>query len=597
MALPTSFLEELRARTPLPALVGRKVRLVRSGRQHKGCCPFHGEKTASFYVYDDHFHCFGCGAHGDAISFVMQSDGASFTEAVQRLAAECGLDVPAATPEAEAAERRRLDIFAVLAAAGSLFRRLLRAPEGARALGYLRGRDIGDETIDAWGLGYAPAGRGAFFAAMREFGIEPAQLVEAGLATPAEEGSRPYFQDRVIFPIADARGRIVSFGGRTLGEATPKYLNGPDSPVFRKRFSLYGLDRARAGLRAGAALVVAEGYMDVLRLHQSGFAGAVAPLGTALTAEQLETLWSFAPAPILCFDGDKAGGRAAARAIDLALPLIEPERTLRIAALPLGEDPDSLVRARGAAAMQAVLDSAATLTQALFAQIREATPGEGPERRALLHKRLQDAAARVANPVLARELRYALLQSFFAQSRRRNGNSGSPVPSRLAPGRLAPSPARAPTTPGAERMRNLVGILLRHPALLHDLEEAFALVDLPARLRTLRDTLRDWAAVTPEPLDSATLMTHLQAAGQAGAAEQALADRPLPSASLPDAMPAEAEARWWHFFSLLDLGGLEAQVEQAKRDFAENPTEQTQRRLIALRRAHQSLRDGDMDPD
>jgi DNA primase len=596
MALPASFLEELRLRTPMPALVGRKVKLARSGRHYKGCCPFHNEQTPSFYVYDNGFHCFGCGAHGDAISFVMQADGLPFMEAVTRLAAEAGLEVPAPTPQAAEAERRRLDIFAVLGSAAALFRRLLFTPEGAAGLAYLRSRDLTDETIEQNALGWAPARGGALLAALREEGIEFPQLIEAGLAAQTDSGLRAMFYDRVIFPIRDARGRVISFGARTLGDAQPKYLNGPESPVFSKRRGLYGLDRARAAARTGATIIVVEGYMDVLRLHQSGFPGAVAPLGTALTAEQLDLLWQLSPAPILCFDGDKAGGRAAARTLDLALPLAQPDRSLRVAALPPNEDPDSLVRTRGPAALQALLESATSLTDALFAQLRAATPGDGPEQRALLYQRLEEAARRIEHRGLSSEVGRALRQRFFAEARTRAPNARTPG---ARPNRPPPTPpARAgAVAPAAERARILTAILLRHPELLHDLEEAFALVDLPGQLERLRDAMREWADTHPGPLDSASLITHLTQIGRAGEANQALADVPLPSSATPDAMPAEAEARWWHIFNLLDLGGLNAQVERAIADFAQNPTEQSERRLVALCTAREKLRTGDVDAE
>src|ERR1019366_1718779 len=344
MALPAGFLDELRARTPLAAVIGRRVRLARSGRQWKGCCPFHGEKTPSFYVYDDHFHCFGCGAHGDAVSFVMQSQGAAFPEAVEQLAAEAGMEVPKPSAEAADAERRRLDLHAVLEAATKAFQRRLKLPEGVRALRYLHDRALTDATIDRFALGWSGEGRGALAADLAREGIEPAMLIEAGLMKPAEDG-RPasdFFFNRVMFPIRDRRGRVISFGGRVLGDGQPKYLNGPETALFSKRRNLYALDLARAA--PGAAVVVVEGYMDVIALHQAGFTGAVAPLGTALTEEQLEELWRLTPAPVLCFDGDAAGARAAARSADLALPLLAPDRTLRIATLPEGEDPDTLVR-------------------------------------------------------------------------------------------------------------------------------------------------------------------------------------------------------------------------------------------------------------
>ena len=319
MALPPQFLDELRARTPLHGLIGRKTRLARNGRQWKGCCPFHNEKSPSFYVYDDHFHCFGCGAHGDAITFLMRAEGASFPEAVERLASEAGLEVPKPTPQAAAREKRALDLHGVLSLAEAAYRRRLFLPEGRAALDYLRRRGLTDETIARFGLGWSGEGRGAMAAELKPEGVEPAQLVAAGLMKPrdpddAASGLSDMFFGRVMFPIRDRRGRTISFGGRILGDGQPKYVNGPETELFSKRRGLYGLDLAREGAFRGGAVLVVEGYMDVIALHQAGFTGAVAPLGTALTAEQLELLWQLTPEPVLCFDGDGAGARAAARA-------------------------------------------------------------------------------------------------------------------------------------------------------------------------------------------------------------------------------------------------------------------------------------------
>ena len=288
MALPPAFLDELRARTPLSALVSRRVKLSKSGRNWKGCCPFHNEKSPSFYVYDDGFHCFGCGAHGDAISFLMQTAGASFPEAVEQLAGEAGLEVPKASPRAVEAERQRLDLHEVLEAAQASFVRRLHEGEGAAGLAYLRGRGLTDATIERFGLGWSGDGRGALTAELGRAEIGPDRLLEAGLLRANEDGgpARELYWGRVTFPIRDRRGRLISFGGRTLGDAKPKYINGPDTTLFSKRRNLYALNMARDGVRGGADLIVAEGYMDVIALHQGGFTGAVAPLGTAFTMEQ-----------------------------------------------------------------------------------------------------------------------------------------------------------------------------------------------------------------------------------------------------------------------------------------------------------------------
>src|ERR1700712_4808636 len=327
MSLPPSFTDELRTRTPLPSVIGRRVRLARSGKQWKGCCPFHGEKSPSFYVYEDHYHCFGCGAHGDAITFIMQSQGLAFMEAIGQLAAEAGLEVPKATPEAAEAERRRLDVVGVLEAVQAHYQRRLALPEGRTARDYLLGRGLTQGTIDRFGIGWA-GDRGALTADLSREGIDIEQLANAGLIRRDEETGRTFelFSQRVMFPIQDRRGKIISFGGRILGTGQPKYGNGPETAVFSKRRNLYGLNLARDGVRNGGTLIVVEGYMDVIASAQAGFTAAVATLGTALTNEQLDELWRVSPCPVLCFDGDAAGARAASRAMELALPMMTSER-------------------------------------------------------------------------------------------------------------------------------------------------------------------------------------------------------------------------------------------------------------------------------
>ena len=607
MALPPAFLDELRARTPLAALVGRRVKLSRSGRNWKGCCPFHGERSPSFYVYEDHFHCFGCGAHGDAISFVMQGDGASFMEAVERLASEAGLDVPKPTPQAAEAERRRLDLHEVLDAAQAGFVRRLREPEGAAGLAYLRGRGLSDETIARFGLGWSGEGRGGLIAELGRAGIEVPLLLEAGLLREAEGGGSPReaLYSRVTFPIRDRKGRLISFGGRTLGDAKPKYVNGPETGIFSKKRNLYALDLAREGVRRGAVAVAVEGYMDVIALHQAGFGGAVAPLGTALTEEQLEALWRLSPAPVLCFDGDAAGGRAAARAAEVALPHLAPDRSLRLASLPSGEDPDTLVRKGGRSAFQAVLDAARPLSDALFDLLRETAGDRTPEQRAAFRTRLEAAAARIGDKALAGEYRRALLDRFFSEGRVRSapGARGG-KPTRLGRGRnegfARPgfASARVVRPPvdldavQAEQARCLCAILLRHPDLLHDMEEAFARLALPVWLSRVRDEVLNWVEAG-EALDSESLLSHLENSGLAAEAAQVLAATPvpLPDCAKPDAMPADAELGWWHLFGLMPQNRerLDEEIAAASRDLSARWDEASQRRLIALHTARLNL--------
>ena len=621
MALPASFLDELRTRTPLPALIGRRVRLARSGKQWKGCCPFHGEKSPSFYVYDDGYHCFGCGAHGDALTFVMQSQGLSFMEAVGQLAAEAGLEVPGPTPEAAEAERRRLDIVGVLDLVKAHYQRRLGLPEGRAARDYLLGRGLTEATIARFGLGWAGE-RGALTAEMSRQGVDIAQLTDAGLIRSDEETSRTFelFSQRVMFPILDRRGVIISFGGRILGAGQPKYVNGPETSVFSKRRNLFGLNLARDGVRNGGTLIVVEGYMDVIATAQAGFTAAVAPLGTALTNEQLEELWRVSPSPVLCFDGDAAGVRAASRAMELALPMLTPERTLKFATIPTGEDPDSLVRKGGASAFQAVLDAARSPSDALYDIVRAEVGDATPEQRASLRSRLIEASGRIGDKSLGAEYRRVLLDRFFASRPRPASSFGGPGAGGSARGGgfrggqrdnkwdnrrgqlgvpngpRIPRPVLHQDNTASERARILTAILLRHPFLLNDVAPAYNALAMDATLVRLRDSIEHWASAA-ETLDSAGLMDHLTKSGFEHDVEHALAGAPmpLPACASAEAMPAEAESGWWHIFGFLNEELLREEVALAQAEAARNMTPETWRRQKALVEALAKIRSGEPD--
>ena len=585
MALPPAFLEELRARTPLAALIGRRVQLRKAGRNWTGCCPFHGEKTPSFHVYEQHFHCYGCGAHGDAIAFVMQSGGGGFREAVESLAAEAGLEVPKPTPQAAEAERQRVTLHDVLAQAADIFSGWLWAPGGAGALAYLRGRGLTDDTIRRFGLGWSGEGRGQLAQALGQ----PAPLLrEAGLLRETEDGAlRDMFFGRVMFPIRDRRGRVISFGGRAMGDAKPKYVNGPETPVFLKRQTLYALDIAKDAVRNQAQCMAVEGYMDVIALHQAGFPGAVAPLGTALTEDHLAALWQLDAKPVLCFDGDSAGRRAALRTLELALPLLTPERSLKVAVLPEGEDPDTMVR-HGNEAFQRLLDGAQSAADALFDEMSR-NVGSTPEERAGLRTRLNAAAARIADRNLASEVREHFRTRLRPPPRpqwqpgSRPGAQGRPKPVRLPPRPVLGSPH-------GEQLRFMVAILLRHPELLHDVEDAFAALALPPGLARLRTALVDHAD-SGAPLDSDALLSHLHELGLEADIAQVLTagPTPLPACARPGTQPAEAEAGWWHLFGLLNRTRLEEEMIAARQHLATQTDTAAQRRLVALRQALDNL--------
>jgi DNA primase len=594
MALPVSFLDELRTRTPLAAIVGRRMRLARSGRQWKGCCPFHGEKTPSFYVYEDgHYHCFGCGAHGDAIGFVMQSEGAGFMEAVERLAAEAGLEVPKPSPEAAATEQRRLDLAAVLEAAQASFHRRLFLPEGRPAMDYLRGRGLSEQTIHRFGIGWSGEGRGAVAADLGRDGVTQEQLVDAGLMRRDDETGRAFdlFFNRVMFPIRDRRGRVISFGGRILGDGQPKYVNGPETALFAKRRTLYALDLAREAVRAGAPLVVVEGYMDVIALHEYGFLGAVAPLGTALTEEQLEELWRLSDAPVLCFDGDAAGARATERALATALPFVSTQRTVATIALQSGQDPDDFVRKRGRAEFDRVLSNPRSLAASLLAIAKSGQPAKTLEQRARVMERLEGLVNAIGDATLKWEYR----RSLAAQLRKEF--KGLPLPIDRTGLAIAVSElSLVAEQRNVERLRILTAILLRHPMLLRDVEHAYVGLDLPRPLATLRTALQEWAEAA-EILDSQALMTHLTNSGLQAEADQALARGPvpLPACASSAAMPAEAAAGWWHIFGFLNVQRLGEEIALAETACAQDLTPQSQNRLLALKAALNKVNSGEPD--
>jgi len=380
-------------------VVGRRVKLTRAGREMKGCCPFHNEKTPSFYVNDDKgfYHCFGCGAHGDVIRFMTDNMGLPFMEAVKQLAAEAGLEVPAPSPEAKAKAEVADSLADLTARAAQWFQAQLAADAGAAARAYLDRRGVKPAIVKQFALGFSMDSRTALRGHLKDATAE--KLLDAGLIGRSEDGETfDRFRGRLMFPIRDRRGRVVGFGGRALGDIQPKYLNSADGPLFDKGRLLYNLDQAGPAARKANRLVVVEGYMDVIGLAQAGIAEAVAPLGTAMTETQLGLAWRLVDEPILCFDGDAAGQRAATRAAMRALPLLKPGKSLRIATLPQGQDPDDICRTGGAQAFEAVLAAAVPLIDHVWASETAGLETATPERRAQGRLRLREAANGIADP-------------------------------------------------------------------------------------------------------------------------------------------------------------------------------------------------------
>lgn len=624
MSFPPSFLDELRQRLPLSGIVGRRVRLLRAGREFKGCCPFHNEKSPSFYVNDDKqfYHCFGCGAHGDIIGFTMRLENLSFPDVIENLAAQAGLTVPRDTPVQREAFDREKQLYQLLERATVFFEEQLFAPAGREGLAYLRGRGLTDDAIRRFRLGYAPQDSQLLIRRLTGEGFKLPDLLELGLAKRSEERNETYsfFRHRVMFPVGDRRGRIVAFGGRVLGDGEPKYLNSPDNTLFHKGKLLYGLSRARGAAGQNQPIIVVEGYMDVIALAEAGYQGAVAPLGTALTEDQLGLLWRLLPpvtardpardySPLLCFDGDKAGLRAAARAIDRALPLLTPSQSLRIAYLPDGQDPDDLIKQAGRSAMQNVLDQAKPMIDAVWDLTLAGRKLTTPEERGSFIAAIKQQVARIQDESL-RQLYQDDVQKRLATAfewnrqpaeRRQPWRGKQGFQSQFS----APLPRKAPTNAQRLRERVLLAIILNYPALFEELGEnlahlAFSTPDHEAVRQKIVAILSD---SLEEDLDAAGLYRHLCDGDDAKPLTRALAAILSEATYLhagfarPGRTEAEARYGWnaiWNKY-LLDM--LQADLQAAKQIYAVDSSDANWSRLLHIRNQLESLTQDVIDPD
>jgi DNA primase len=497
MAFSPNLLEEILRRTDIVQLVGRRVKLARKGQAFWGCCPFHKEKSASFKVENGRrtYKCFGCGKGGDAFRWLMETEGLSFPESVERLAGEAGVELPKWSPEDEAREEKKKSLYDVIEATCSFFEEQLRAPGGSEARDYLRSRGLTSEIAKTFRLGYAPSGHATLIEHLKTKNITVDDMVAAGVVRAAGEdrGARDFFFDRLMFPIADARGRIIAFGGRALSpDAKPKYINTGDTTLFSKGRLLYNFARARPAAIKSQQIIVAEGYMDVIALVRAGFDAAVAPLGTALTDDQLHLIWRTAPEPILAFDGDDAGLRAAHRAAHLALPHLKAGYSLSFAFLPAGEDPDSLIRSGGAAAMKKILDAALPLSQMLWRAETEGKDFSTPERRAGLERTLGEIVAAISDAKIADYYRRDFEQKVFDAFKRR----AAPAQQRYEPRGRQPLP-RPGVYGGGEKVSSAVKASLlvrsgpRGARHLKEIEIAALIVAEPAIVERHGELLAD----------------------------------------------------------------------------------------------------------
>lgn len=494
MRFSPQFLDEIRTRLPVSEVARRRVKLTKAGREWKGLSPFNQEKTPSFFANDPKgmWFDFSSGKNGNIFDFVMATEGLSFPEAVERLAAQAGLPVPKSSPEIEAQAQRRRTLHDVIELAAKFFEATLSARAGAKARGYLADRGIDPATQLKFRLGYAPPERFALKEHLGAQGVSVEDMIEAGLLVAGEDIPVPYdrFRDRVMFPISDLRGRVIAFGGRALEKDAPaKYLNSPETPLFHKGAVLYNGAPARAAAHAGAPLIAVEGYVDVIALVAGGFPATVAPLGTALTQEQLAQLWKLADEPVLMFDGDAAGRRAADRAIDLALPLLVPGKSLQIARLPDGHDPDSLFRCAGPPAIQAAVAAALPLAESLWRRERAACLTDTPERKAAFETRLAECVGAIGDNTVRRhytcDMRdrcWALFAPTQASLRSLRGLGCARTPRAAVHGQ-----AIALTPINREALVILAA--LRWPHLREDVERLAAITFSDSRLRALRDAM------------------------------------------------------------------------------------------------------------
>ena len=599
MALPASFLDELRTRLPLSSYIMRSVKLTRAGREWKGCCPFHNEKTASFYVNDEKgfYHCFGCGAHGDVIGYAMKQQHMEFPEAIETLAREAGVPVPAQRRESPEQVDAREKLYKLCEAAAEFFTSQLYAPAGRRALAYLKDRGLSDETIAAWRLGYAPEDAQALRNHLVPKGYTERDLEQVGLWRQREDrsGGYSFFRGRVMFVVADRRSRPIAFGARLLDGDGPKYINSPEHALFKKGELLFGADKARS-FATDKPLALVEGYMDVISLWQAGFP-AVAPLGTAMTEGQLGVLWQAARArdiqvPVLCFDGDNAGSRAAARAMNVALPHLAPDRTLGFCFLPKGEDPDSLVKNRGADAFSQQLAGALPLIEVLWRVQTEGKPSNTPETKAALEKSLAEATAQIKDAgtrsQYEREIKNRLWQLF--NPRPAAGQTGQwgkkPFKSANSNNQQASAPARLPPqNPAVMRERAALALLVNYPAL-YSLAENWLLQHAPlnASFAPILSALVKAQDILGDSLDEATLARYLEEECGGAALLDLLSETTYQHAGFarPGRTLQSAEAGWRDLEMQLTVQRLEDELAAAKREFADTMAPDAYERMLAL---------------
>ncbi|VAX06838.1 DNA primase [hydrothermal vent metagenome] len=648
MGFTPDFLDEIRNRIPVSDIVGRRVKLVRKGRESTGLCPFHNEKTPSFTVNDDKgfYHCFGCAAHGDIIKFVMETEGLNFPETVERLAGQAGLALPEYSPEDKQRTDQRKSLYDVMEMAAKYFETQLVSQAGSEGLRYFTRRGLSRDTVKKFRLGYSPEGRTALKdSLMSREGITEDMMVEAGLLIRVEDEtgatlpSYDRFRGRVMFPITDRQGRVVAFGGRALSEkAKAKYLNSPETPLFHKGRLLYNLAGARKSSYDKGRVLVAEGYMDVIVMAQAGFANAVAPLGTAVTEEQIAELWRLAPEPLMCFDGDKAGVRAAYKVAERALPLLKAGHSLRFVHLPEGEDPDSFISGQGAKAFHELLDQGQPLVDTLWEMKTRNVAADTPEQRAGLEQSLSETLSEIRNKTIRgyydkafqERLSKLLGSAFVADHSLENlaqntthhyghktgyKKNHSEYSQNTYPNKHKTK--RFDADIGIKKLKDtgilevtkkvriaherlLILTVLNHPWMLKEHHEEFATADFESgELDKLRCEIID-VSHRESDLERKSLYRHLCEIGYGKALEVIFEQGEFKAEwfAWPDAAPEDVEQGWFHVVNRYRrVSDLEKDLKAAEMELAENMTEEVYARFLALKTALETAKGNEASID
>ncbi len=580
-----AFLDSIRRRVAVSDVIGRYAKLEKRGSNILACCPFHNEKTPSFYIYDTdgHYHCYGCKAHGDIFTFLMEKRGLNFPEAVEELAGQAGVPMPRESemnPEDQLAREQRELYFEIMENAAKFYETQLKANDGRQAYQYVVDRGLSPQTSEQFRLGYAPRGN-ALYKSLQAAGYKTDDMIAVGLVkestrTPGEHYD--YFRDRLMFPIWDQKGRVIAFGGRILGQGEPKYLNSPETPLFKKSETVYAYHFARKNKAKDESFILVEGYMDVIALHQGGFLGAVAPLGTSITEAQLRLLWRADTQPKICLDGDKAGQKAAVRAMEIALPLIRPNQTLQFVGMPEGQDPDNLLKAGQRDDLVALLESPQAFADKLWNQCLSGSSFETPEQKTTFRNKVYDVIGHIQDPSLktSYEIDFtARIKEQFRQLRPGQSYQTQPGSFSSTSTHKAGKTARIGLNVPDLQWKILVAAMINHPVLFADCEDQFlALESSQERLNLLREEMAS-VFFEASTIDTERLKHHLCSNGFKNEVESVCDWSVYTHARF--AQPNEdleaVKENWlriWHFCH--GKSALERDIETCKEQMASDPT-------------------------